>query len=510
MSNVYYHFTNTFVPGTKVRSDDMNNELDGITAGFDQLPSDPASINRGTTYVGTESGSGNAFVVARVNVQTSYSNGDHVGFFSTHTNTGSGTLEVDGLGGVALVAPDGSALVASDMSDGVYYEAVFDTANNRWQLMTPMAGTLTEADKRVSWATEWATNAEDTLISTAAGGDGATDYSSLHWSAKSSGFATNSSNSAGAANTSAGNAATSETNASDWASKTGALVLATDYSAKEYAIGTFVPAGSAMQWADEVEDTEVTTGKYSALHWAAKAEASAASVTPGGLIERQVFTASGTWTKPANFKFGIVTVVSGGGGGAGGQPSVAGAIRVGGAGQGGRGASAAFTDALSAATETVTVGAGGAGGIGNSAGTDGISSEFGSSGSGRAYVLSNVAQGGEASFTDDLVGPVANSTTSAQFANVVADTSIDADVGQAGQGFINTGVQGGSGAGGNGAFGLGAGGRPGISSNVGGAIVGLPGRGFGGGGAGSGWALGVGSSTGGAGVDGIVIVDSYA
>nr|MDA3834955.1 hypothetical protein [Spirochaetales bacterium] len=33
---------------------------------------------------------------------------------------------------------------------------------------------------------EWATKAEDSLISVAAGGDGATDYSALHWAAKSS------------------------------------------------------------------------------------------------------------------------------------------------------------------------------------------------------------------------------------------------------------------------------------------------------------------------------------
>ncbi len=268
MSNTYYHFTSSFVPGTKVRSDDMNNELDGITAGFDKLPTDPTSINRGTTYVGTESGSGNVYQVARVNVQTSYQNGDHIGFFATHTNTSSGTLEADSLGAVALVAPDGSALVASDILNGVYYEAVFDTANNRWQLLSPTGGTITEADKRVSWAEEWAIKAEGDPVSVAAGGDAATTFSALHWSAKSSGFATNSSNSAS-------NASTSETNASDWASKTGALVLATDYSAKEYAIGVFVPDGSSKQWADEVENTEVTTGKYSALHWAAKAAASA-------------------------------------------------------------------------------------------------------------------------------------------------------------------------------------------------------------------------------------------
>ncbi|MCP4340892.1 MAG: hypothetical protein GY799_18880 [Desulfobulbaceae bacterium] len=42
----------------------------------------------------------------------------------------------------------------------------------------------TNAD--VTYAAEWAVKAEDSLISVAAGGDGVTDYSSLHWAAKTS------------------------------------------------------------------------------------------------------------------------------------------------------------------------------------------------------------------------------------------------------------------------------------------------------------------------------------
>lgn len=89
----------------------------------------------------------------------------------------------------------------------------------------------------------------------------------------------------------------SATSAEAWATTTGALVEATDYSAKEYAIGTFVPSGSAKDWAITAEDTPVNGSAYSALHWAAKAAASAAGVNlpaiAGGDAGKQLYVNSG-------------------------------------------------------------------------------------------------------------------------------------------------------------------------------------------------------------------------
>ena len=63
------------------------------------------------------------------------------------------------------------------------------------------------------YAEEWATKAEDSLISIAAGGDGSTDYSSLHHAAKSAASASAASSSASAAASSASAAQTAQTNA---------------------------------------------------------------------------------------------------------------------------------------------------------------------------------------------------------------------------------------------------------------------------------------------------------
>ena len=69
------------------------------------------------------------------------------------------------------------------------------------------------ADGNVGYAQEWATKAEDSLISLEAGGDGVTDYSSLHWAAKSAASATAAQTAQTAAETAETNAETAETNA---------------------------------------------------------------------------------------------------------------------------------------------------------------------------------------------------------------------------------------------------------------------------------------------------------
>jgi len=97
-----------------------------------------------------------------------------------------------------------------------------------------------------------------------------------------------------------------------------------------------------------------------------------------GVPNAQVFTASGTWTKPSGLRHVIVEVV-GGGGGSGGALAT-GAAQVSGSPGGGGGGYARKLILASAlgASETVTVGAGGlAGTAGATAGTSGGTSSFG-------------------------------------------------------------------------------------------------------------------------------------
>ena len=128
------------------------------------------------------------------------------------------------------------------------------SAKNWAQLATTPTTTATDASAK-EWAVGTSTHKNDASAKEYATSpqydsvEGASEYSAKHYSAQ----------------------------AQDWAVK--ATIVRNDdnsadvdYSAKEYAIGTTVAAGSAKDWAVLAEDSVVDGGTgYSALHWAAKA-----------------------------------------------------------------------------------------------------------------------------------------------------------------------------------------------------------------------------------------------
>jgi hypothetical protein len=142
------------------------------------------------------------------------------------------------------------------------------------------------------------------------------------------------------------------------------------------------------------------------------------AVPPNYAPNIQVFTSSGTWTKPSGYTSARRLVVGAGGGGGSGRRRANATVGFGGGGgQGGSFAEDIVSLSLLGATETVTVGTGGSGGLaasadstnGNAGGAGTISS-FGTANT-ASYIAASGGNGGAAGTTVSAAGgtnPAAN------------------------------------------------------------------------------------------------------
>lgn len=280
------------------------------------------------------------------------------------------------------------------------------------------------------------------------------------------------------------------------------------------------------------------------------------AATGGTPTNVQVFTLSGTWTKPSGAKWVDVFLISGGGGGASGRKGGAGFAAPGGGGGGGGSYSARSFDAtLLGSTEAVTVGTGGVGGTAVTtnatngvAGTSGTNSSFGSwvsvQGGGGAGIVTTASGPAGASASARAMFQGGNGGTGSTGAGVGGNnTTVGCPGGGSGGGLAGASpvaVNGGVGgvalgtfaSGGQATGGLAGGGNGGVGANsfINTAIAGSAGAGGGssttlgvdGGSGGSGGFYGAAGGGGGAGLDatnnsgaggngaaGIVIVTTY-
>ena len=137
MANNYFTRFTSFVAGTSADAEDVEGEAANILAGFDKLPKVVANLTNDAISFVTESGAADAYAVTFDPVRTAYRNGDKVCFIATNTNTGASTLKFDSLATKSLVGSYGTALAANAIVSGNIVEARYDSANNRFLVISP-------------------------------------------------------------------------------------------------------------------------------------------------------------------------------------------------------------------------------------------------------------------------------------------------------------------------------------------------------------------------------------
>lgn len=220
------------------------------------------------------------------------------------------------------------------------------------------------------------------------------------------------------------------------------------------------------------------------------------NIKAAGLVNITKFTASGTYTVPANLLYAIVEVVGGGGSGGGVVAATPNYLSSGGGGAGGY-ARANLSKSQLGSSVTVTIGAGGAApAAGNNAGNAGGSTTFVASGPTTLCAAGGGAGGQPTSATTGVGGGATPG------GGTTGDILISGGVGGGGFGSSSTTIQ---------AFYTGNGGQSCLSGSVipaSGNSPGTAGANYGGGGSGA-TSADANARAGGAGASGIVIITEF-
>ncbi|OAM77688.1 glycine-rich domain-containing protein [Devosia elaeis] len=332
--------------------------------------------------------------------------------FVTTENTGPLTLSINGGPARQVVNLAGNSLSAGEWTGMV----MFARDGERYRLLLDAGAALSaaqsasEAGSSKAHAQEWAQS--DDPISEAAGGDGSTDRSAKWWAEQAAAAAVGLE---GGLTPEVVIGSSYEPVMDDKNTKlkrlldaSGVTLTIPPASSVAFAVGTiltFEQAGAGQVTIEEGPGVNVivpsgqtnkSAGENS-IFQAAKIDTDmwvvfgALETSQVGFLlgSTQVFTSSGTWTKPAGCAAVRVRVVGAGGGGGGVTGGASQAAAAGGGGGGGY-AEKWITSALGA-TETVTIGAAGTGGAaGANNGNAGGATSFG------AHVIANGGGGGTA------------------------------------------------------------------------------------------------------------------
>jgi hypothetical protein len=127
VSNPFYNYSGSFIPGTLARAENLATEYAAVQAGFALLVTE-----------GVDSGVANAYVVTTGGQPTgAYQDGNTVEFKPLATNTGASTLAVNSIPAVSILRFNGAALIAGDLTAGAWTTATYNSTYGAFTLVGP-------------------------------------------------------------------------------------------------------------------------------------------------------------------------------------------------------------------------------------------------------------------------------------------------------------------------------------------------------------------------------------
>ena len=283
---------------TLAKSSDVNAIKAATGIAFALLPSE-TKLQRGTVNFAVDTGTANTYVAALDASITTYTDGLQVVFRPLASNTGTSTINLNGLGAKSIVLTNSDPIQAGDISAGAIIDVRYSTATGFFHLTpnsaiyahdagvsaasalaskntaTTQAGiATTQATNASTSATNAATSATTATtqagIATAQATNAATSATAAATSASTATTqASNASTSASAASTSATNASTQATNAANSAStaSTSATNAATSATAAAASYDSFDDRYLGALASDPTLDNDGNALLTGALYW---------------------------------------------------------------------------------------------------------------------------------------------------------------------------------------------------------------------------------------------------
>lgn len=146
MTAAYTPSGNAATRHNTARATNVENEFQSVSDGLATFPN-ASDMKNGTTSYAVDTGTANALLVAMPTTATAYTDGMLVVVKALVSNTGSTTINVDGIGVKQVRRQTGSQVVAGDIVAGSIYEMRY---NGTYFLLTGFGNTLVESVDNIS------------------------------------------------------------------------------------------------------------------------------------------------------------------------------------------------------------------------------------------------------------------------------------------------------------------------------------------------------------------------